>query len=390
MMHFKSIDQATFLRDYWQKKALVIRDALPNFIEPIDPDDLAGLALEEDVESRIVIETPGKAPFWQLKTGPFVDSDFAKLPPSHWTLLVQGVDRLVPEVAALLSHFDFIPAWRFDDVMISYAVNQGSVGPHYDNYDVFLYQARGRRQWSLTTQHCHEKNYLTDVPLRIMQQFDTEEEYILEAGDMLYLPPHVGHHGVSLSDDCMTYSFGYRSYQGQELWDSLGDYLSEQQLFKTLYKDPDWSKLNASAALPPDAWLNAKQLMLSVLDDEQHLKKWFGCFATRLDQHAEQQLPAPLSLDEQGDLCQFIQALRRSNGLVRNALCRIAYMEQNDLQLFINGQDVSIKSIEPSLVKLIATKRWIELQDLLPYLDQTANHGFLYELWTQQWFEFNV
>ena len=165
MIHFGSIDVTTFLTEYWQKKPLVIRHAIPGFINPLTPDELAGLAIDEDVESRIVTELPS----WELKKGPFEDTLFSSLPKTHWTLLVQSVDLLVPEVAALLDHFDFIPQWRVDDVMISYAVEHGNVGPHYDNYDVFLYQASGRRKWSLTTQHCHENNYLSDVELRIMK-----------------------------------------------------------------------------------------------------------------------------------------------------------------------------------------------------------------------------
>ena len=228
MISFKDIPVKTFLTDYWQKKPLVIRDALPCFINPISPDELAGLALEEDIESRIVHETLGTSPLWHLKKGPFSESDFSTLPKTHWTLLVQGLDRIIPEVYELLNHFDFIPQWRIDDVMLSFAALDGSVGPHYDNYDVFLYQAKGQRKWSLTTKNCHTDNYIKNIDLRIMNEFNVEEEFILEEGDMLYLPPHVGHYGISLSEECMTYSFGYRSYQGQELWDSLGDYVSEK------------------------------------------------------------------------------------------------------------------------------------------------------------------
>ena len=228
MINLQQISLKTFLSEYWQKKPLVIRQALPDFVNPLSPDELAGLALEEEIESRLVFETPDKKPYWHLKSGPFFENDFNTLPKTHWTLLVQGVDRIIPEVYELLDHFNFIPQWRIDDVMISYAALNGSVGPHYDNYDVFLYQAKGRREWSLTTQNCNTENYIKDLELRIMNQFDIEERFILEEGDMLYLPPHVGHYGISLSDECMTYSFGYRSYQGQELWDSLGDYLSEK------------------------------------------------------------------------------------------------------------------------------------------------------------------
>lgn len=385
MVNFQ-LDMKSFLTEYWQKKPLVIRQALPNFINPISPDELAGLALEEEVESRLVFETPGVAPFWQLKPGPFVDADFATLPKTHWTLLVQGVDRLVPEVSRLFDHFAFIPSWRIDDVMISFAVQQGSVGPHYDNYDVFLFQAMGRRKWSLTTQHCQPDNYLNDVPLRIMDQFEVEEEYWLEPGDMLYLPPHVGHYGVSESDECMTYSFGYRSYQAQEMWDSLGDYLSEHSQLPRLYHDPNWVDNQSTALIPPQAVLNAKQLMQQLLDDEALLQRWFGCFVTSLDQQAEHLLPPLLEEEEAGELADFIAELTESQGLAREATCRFAYL-QDALQLFINGTAWNTDNVSPELILYLANHRWLPIQDLLPFLSQKSNQQFLYELWILQWLQ---
>ena len=386
MVHFETIDVKTFLSDYWQKKPLVLRQALPDFINPLTGDELAGLALEEGIESRMVFETPATAPYWQLKNGPFDEHDFAILPKSHWTLLVQGVDRLVPDVTCLLDHFDFIPQWRVDDVMISYAVKQGSVGPHYDNYDVFLYQAEGRRKWSLTTKNCNTTNYMPNVDLRIMAQFDVEDEYILEPGDMLYLPPHVGHHGVSLSDDCMTYSFGFRSYQGQELWDSFGDYLSEKATTTGLYKDPDWSSLTATSSMPESAYLNAKHLMQEMLNDDERMKRWFGCFVTRVDQQAEQEMPEPLSDDEAGTRAEFIAELRDSAGLLRDPTCRMAYQE-DDLQLFVNGCEWDISDVTPALVKYVANHRQLDARDLLLFLAQADNQIFLYELWRLQWLQ---
>lgn len=384
MVHFQSIDAKIFLSEYWQKKPLVIRQALPGFINPLSADELAGLAMDEDIESRMVFETPKKAPAWQLKRGPFVESDFTKLPKTHWTLLVQAVDQVIPEVACLLDHFNFIPQWRVDDVMISYAVEHGSVGPHYDNYDVFLYQASGQRKWSLTTKDCNTTNALNDVDLRIMATFEVEEEHILQPGDMLYLPPHVGHHGISLDDDCITYSFGYRSYQGQELWDSLGDYLSEQHTATPLYTDPNWATIKATSALPREAWLNAKHVLKQVLEDDTLLQSWFGCFATRLDQQAEQHMPLPLEEEDWGDVSTFIRALRDSPGLLRDATCRIAYA---DNQLFINGCIWETSGVSPALFQQVANHRQLDLAELEPWLIHESNQLFLYDLWKLQWLQ---
>lgn len=386
MVNFQ-IDIKTFLSEYWQKKPLVIRQALPNVVSALSGDELAGLALDEMVESRIVCETPGVAPFWQLKRGPFIEADFQQLPATHWTLLVQGVDRLIPEVASLLDHFDFIPQWRVDDVMISYAVKEGSVGPHYDNYDVFLYQATGFRRWSLTTKACHPNNRVAGVELRLMEAFDIEEEYLLEPGDMLYLPPHVGHHGVCVSEECVTYSFGYRQYSAQELWTSFGDYLSEQKGANPLYQDPNWNQNKFASIIPAPACVNAKQLMQQLLNDEDQLRRWFGCFVTTLDEHAEQQLPIALEEQELDDVEMFIGQVMQSDGLVRDGACRFAYQE-DPLSLFVNGCEWEIEGVTPALVAYLANHRVLELKALHSRLLQPADWALLYDFWRLQWLQF--
>lgn len=390
MVNFQEITLTTFLREYWQKKPLVIRNALPGFINFLSPDELAGLALEEDIESRIVIETPNANPQWHLKRGPFSDTDFNSLPESNWTLLVQGVDRIIPEVNELLNHFDFIPQWRIDDVMISYAAMQGSVGPHYDHYDVFLYQAKGQREWSLTSQKCTNDNYIKHLELRIMNEFAVEERFVLEEGDMLYLPPHIGHYGISLSDDCMTYSFGYRSYQGQELWDSLGDFLSEKALFQSLYQDPDWSHLRHTSQITEPAWKSAQSLLMSLINNEQIMKSWFGCFATRLDQSSEQHLPSALEDEELIELDEFLAELSQSQGLIRDACCRLAYSVDESCekyQFYVNGCQWEADGVSSELLHLIANQRQINITNLKPYLHQEDNQSMLFELWKLQWLQ---
>jgi 50S ribosomal protein L16 3-hydroxylase len=386
MLHFQQISLHTFLNEYWQKKPLVIRNALPNFINPLSPDELAGLALEEEVESRIVKDTPNEEKPWHLRSGPFSEKDFESLPKTHWTLLVQGVDRLIPEVYELLEHFNFLPQWRIDDVMISYASKSGSVGPHYDNYDVFLFQALGRREWSLTSQGCNPENYIPNLELRIMQEFNTEQQFILEEGDMLYLPPHIGHYGVALSEDCMTYSFGYRSYTGQELLDSLSDFVSDKAVFKTLYQDPDWSSLKHTSEIQPPAWQQAQQLLQGLIQNDEVMKSWFACFATRLDQQSEQQLPEPF-YDDEINLSLFLEELQEGLGLTRDACCRFAYIDAK--HLYINGYAWDTAEVSCELVVLLANKRFISLEELKPYLSHQTNQSFLFELWKLQWLLIN-
>ncbi len=384
MINFEEMDVETFLTHFWQKKPLVIRNSLPGFKNILPADELAGLSMEEELESRIVIATPNNEPYWHLKTGPFSEEDYQQLPSTHWTLLVQGLDRYIPELALLFDHFNFIPQWRVDDLMISYATEQGSVGPHYDNYDVFLYQAQGSRKWSLTTQQCHEGNYLPNVPLRIMQQFNIEEEYILEEGDMLYLPAHVGHYGTAISKDCMTYSFGYRSYSNRELWDSFGDYCAEDAVETKLYRDPDWASLKATSELPRESWLNAKNLLQAMLDDEQSLKTWFGRFVTQLDAQAEALLPEPVS----GSKASFLKKLSSRGIITRHPSVRFAYQIQAEaplLRLFINGCEWNTENVSSELIQLVANQRELAFEQLHPWLSQPDNQNFLFELWTLQW-----
>ena len=229
------LSPAQFLRRHWQKKPLLIHGAFPGFADPLSPEQLAGLACEEDVESRLVLEH-GKGRPWRVMAGPQSPARLRRLPATHWTLLVQGVDRLLPEVAALALCFRFVPDWRIDDVMVSFAPRFGSVGPHVDSYDVFLLQGRGRRRWAIDTRAAPELR--PGLDLRILRRFRPEATWVLEPGDMLYLPPGVAHHGVAL-EDCLTYSIGFRAPSGREL---LGAALRRglaQGDDSHLYRDPD-------------------------------------------------------------------------------------------------------------------------------------------------------
>ena len=202
-----------FLRRYWQRRPLLVRGAFPAFVPPLTPEELAGLACEEDVESRLVLERGGRRP-WQVVDGPQDPRRLRRLPRTHWTLLVQGVDRLVPEVAALVEPFRFVPDWRIDDVMVSFASRFGSVGPHVDRYDVFLLQGLGRRRWDVDARARPE--FRPGLDLQILKRFRAQASWVLEPGDMLYVPPGVAHHGVSLEPG-MTFSIGFRAPSGREL-----------------------------------------------------------------------------------------------------------------------------------------------------------------------------
>lgn len=274
----EGIDAEIFLRDYWQQKPLLIRQGLPGFHSPLEPDELAGLALEEEVESRLVMEQGFNSP-WELHHGPFTEKHFAKLPQSPWTLLVQGVDLWVPEVRAIIAEFPFLPRWRIDDIMVSYANDGGSVGPHFDYYDVFLIQGHGQRRWSIG-QLCDEHTpRRSDTALKILSDFSAQESWLLEPGDILYLPPCIAHHGVALGE-CMTYSLGFRAPTAGEMLDDLATEILSQG-GGHYYRDPPLKPAMAKPVIDPAFIAQARQLLASVLDDENVLGDWFASFMTR-------------------------------------------------------------------------------------------------------------
>lgn len=204
-----------FLADYWQQRPLLIRSAFPGFVPPIDGNDLAGVACEEGALARLV-RHDRRRDRWQVSSGPFSPADFVRLPRRDWTLLVQDCDKWFEEVGALLAAFRFVPSWRIDDVMVSYAVPGGSVGAHVDQYDVFLLQAHGRRRWQISTDPQAPTAFRADVELKLLERFEPTHEWVLEPGDMLYLPPGVPHHGVA-EDECLTFSVGMRAPSLAEL-----------------------------------------------------------------------------------------------------------------------------------------------------------------------------
>mgnify|MGYP005841523337 CR=1 FL=1 len=380
MIQFNDVSLATFLKDYWQKRPLVIRNALPGFQSPISAEELAGLSLEEEVESRLVIQHDAQN--YELRKGPFDETTYANLPEQDWTLLIQGMDRLIPEVTALLDEFNFLPRWRIDDIMVSYAVTGGNVGPHYDHYDVFLLQAAGKRRWHLTSQDCIESNAIQGVDLRLMQTFTIEDSFDFEAGDILYIPPKWGHHGIALDDDCMTYSIGYRSYRGQELWDSLGDHLSEEHGFQSLYQDPQWPVNLKPGEITDEAVTQAQALLETALKDPKQLKTWFGRFATQLDPTSAQQLPDPLTEAETPEFSEFTSALTEANRFEKDPVCRFAYTQLNEQTLlYLNGAIWDQQGATDDFVQALCNQSILHPADW----QDSQNHALLFDLWKLQY-----
>lgn len=273
-----NISVEEFLRDYWHKKPLLIRNAWPDFEPLLGAEELAGLSLEQEIESRIVMENGPDGP-WSIRKGPFSESDYEALPEEKWTLLVQAVDHWIPEASDLLQHFSFLPGWRIDDLMISYAVDGGSVGPHSDQYDVFLLQAEGQREWRIG-QMCTENTPILKGPkIRILESFEETDRWVLNPGDMLYLPPQLAHWGIS-QGECQTYSIGFRAPSLAELGQSLLDQLLRTASEDQRYADPDLTPSEASGEITSKAKQRLKDLLVNQLLTNQMLSDTLGTLMT--------------------------------------------------------------------------------------------------------------
>ena len=360
-----------FMRDYWQKKPLLIRQAIPDFESPIDADELAGLALEEEVESRLVIEH-GERP-WELRRGPFAEDEFGKLPEREWTLLVQAVDQFVPEVGELLEHFRFLPSWRIDDVMISYAAPGGSVGPHFDNYDVFLLQGAGKRHWQIGQMCDSDSALLEHADLRILADFQATDEWTLEPGDMLYLPPRLAHSGVAV-DDCLTYSVGFRAPSAAEVLTHFTDFLSQYLPDEERYTDADAQPVSDPHQIQRDALDRLKGLLAEHMSDERMLLTRFGQFRT---EPRYPELVVGPELEEED----LLGSLDQGAVLIRNPSARLAWSEvDEDLLLFASGQSRLLPGKLRDLLKMICAADALHAENLGPWLADEDGRNLLCEL----------
>lgn len=369
------ISAEVFLRDYWQKKPLLIRQAIPNFESPLEGNDLAGLSLEEIVESRIVLEH-GETP-WQLKHGPFNDETYNTLPERDWTLLVQAVDQFSPEVAEVLEHFTFLPNWRIDDVMISFAVPGGSVGPHYDNYDVFLLQAEGQRKWKIG-QMCDAQSPLLDHPdLRILDGFEQTDEWILESGDMLYLPPRLAHWGIA-ETDCMTWSVGFRAPSTAEVVTHYADFVARFLPDEQRYGDANMSPVSNPNYIRAEDIQRLRKLISEQLDDDRMLLTWFGQHMTE-PRYPDLLIGNDLSLDE------LMQTLEDGAVFTRNPTARLAWSHieldaERAVVFFVSGNSRILSEHLVALLDLLCCADAIHIDNLTPWLNDAEATTLLCEL----------
>ena len=269
-----------FMAEYWQRKPLLVRQAIPGFVPPVGRDDLFALAARDDVESRCVIAERDESQSWSLRRGPFGKRSLPSVRQPGWSLLVQGVDIEHEGVAGLKQALNFIPAARLDDVMISYATDGGGVGPHFDSYDVFLLQAHGRRRWRIGPQR--DLRLRDDLPLKILSQFKPETEWVLEPGDLLYLPPCYAHDGIAIGE-CMTWSIGFRAPRQDELAQELLARLADRagdELADTLYQDAEQTATAKPALIPANLQSFAHAAVQTLLRQPRLLDQCLGEYLT--------------------------------------------------------------------------------------------------------------
>lgn len=370
--HLGNLTATEFLRDYWQKKPLLVRNAFPELAYRLSPEDLMELAEEESVESRLILEK-GKTP-WEVRQGPFTAKTFKQLPKTHWTLLVQAVDHYLPELADYLDYFAFIPNWRIDDIMISFAPEGGSVGPHFDQYDVFLIQGIGNRHWQLG-QHCDENTpRLQGTRLRIIENLNADFDEVLNPGDLLYVPPGLAHYGVA-QNDCTTYSFGFRAPSLAHLLERLVDVALEKSGSTQLYADPDINPATASGALDDTSLEALRQQLFTLLEDRESLKQAIAPFLSEAKYEEYEPEGDELKPEE---IC---TALNQGSVLRRDPASRFVYTLSNGLPdaLYINGQEVSFPAELAELMRLLADQRRLSRELISPWQDNAQALSWLAE-----------
>ena len=344
-----------FLRDYWQKKPLLIRQALPGFRNLIGRDDLFELAARDDCESRLIRLLGGRTQQrWLVEHGPLDPDALRELPAKQWTILVQGLNTMLPAADALLRRFAFIPYARLDDLMVSYAVKDGGVGAHVDSYDVFLLQGEGRRRWRISAQK--DLDFVPDMPLKQLRDFRPEQEWVLEAGDMLYLPPQIAHEGTAL-DECMTYSIGFRAPTAQELGENFLSYMQERLRLPGRYADPDMRGQSDPARLHEDMIDRATELIAGLKWTRADIADFLGGYLSEPKAHIQYERP-----DRPGSRAAFERQLARRP--LRLALASILLYRGADF--FINGEHCRAAASWRAPLRTFANARRLERGADLP------------------------
>lgn len=370
------ISTTDFLTEYWQRRPLLVGQAIPDFTTPLDAQLLAGFSLEPGIRSRIVVGGQTNQQ-WQCHYGPFDEGFYQQLPASHWTLLVQDMEKHMPGLQDIVDRFCFLPRWRIDDLMISYATDGGSVGPHTDQYDVFLIQASGKRKWQIQENQVDPENLVEDIELSILRDFQPENEWILEPGDMLYLPPGVAHHGVAIGE-CMTFSIGFRAPSRSVLLHAIAEQISGKPDVDRFYTDPRPTQSNGRAELTGDQVNAMIALMRDGLHDSHGMKKAIGSLLTE-----PVETPA---LYEAGTMSftEFSDMLIGVDHFTLHPATRCLYMTEDDsIRLYVNATEYPVKTQSAEAIVKLADEFSLPHDLFRPLQADEHVMAMLYELHQQ-------
>lgn len=356
-----------FLNEYWQKKPLLVRNAIPEIINILEPDDVKELALEETVSARLIKQKDKDPNQWSVKSSPLIKGDFQKLP-KLWTLLVQAVDHYSFDLAELWKKFPFIPQWRRDDIMVSYAPKGGSVGQHFDFYDVFLVQGYGHRRWQLG-QMCDENTaFVAGQPLKLLPEMDVHFDEVLAPGDLLYVPPGLSHYGVA-EDDCLTFSFGFRMPNVATMMDRVSDRFADNALLKNPVIDIMRDQVGQIGEMTSNelAYLKAK-----VLDQLQHSSDFEHALVALM---SEPKYPDNIPEPDEIEADDLREILLTGYELCLEPASRLLYTQQDDQLLFwANGEACCIDDRFAPMLKALADGQ------VLPFDAQFDHDEFLEDL----------
>lgn len=343
------LSPSRFFREHWQKKPLLVRNAVPNLEQVLNGDGLRTLACSEEAESRLVRQVRSN---WQVQHGPFEASDLADLPKRNWSLLVSGVNMLIDEGDALLNAFNFAPYARLDDLMVSFAPPGGGVGPHFDSYDVFLIQGLGRRRWEISGQD--DLELIDNCPLRILKRFRVDQSWELEPGDLLYLPPKYAHNGVALTD-CMTWSIGFRAPTNQEITTQFLVYLQDTVCQDGMYADPDLAYSRQSGRIPAAMVNGLKGIIRKIRWTDSDMEDFIGRYLSEPKPNVFFEPPKrPVSLS------QFSQQVREQ-GVQLDGRTRMLYLGDT---IFINGEGIETASELATSLRVLADTRTLPAGEL--------------------------
>jgi len=343
-----------FLSEYWQKKPLLVRNALPEIIHILEPNDVMELALEEHVSARLIRQKDRDPNQWHVKSSPLIKGDFQKLP-KLWTLLVQAVDHYSFDLAALWKKFPFIPQWRRDDIMVSYAPKGGSVGKHFDFYDVFLVQGYGHRRWQLGQMCDAETEYVAGQPLKLLPDINIQFDEILAPGDLLYVPPGLSHYGVA-EDDCLTFSFGFRMPNIADMMDRVSDKFSDNQILKNPLTDILREKVANIGEITTDELDFLKTKLLAQLENSMVLDDAI------MSLMSEAKYPDNIPEAEEIGVGDLESALEEGYKLILEPASRLLYTDQeNELLFWANGEALGISEQFAPYLKQLADGQVVEL-----------------------------